>query len=168
VATVLWPRHQKLTAIAITTRREQHIFYLYRVFFLTPVQITTFVPVGGTNRYKCPLTGPQLHGLPPIILISSYSHLSFLPLGIWIGPASRGLPGGKGMLSSHTCRHRIRHRPLCLLLRCALSCHHYNLSLIFSDVHCKHTMENISLRKHAEISNQTWITIFTRPTKLGA
>jgi hypothetical protein len=41
------------------TTRESHIyprpvFYLYRVF-LTLVQITTFVPVGGTNRYKCPL-----------------------------------------------------------------------------------------------------------------
>jgi hypothetical protein len=43
------------------TTRESHIylrpvFYLYRIF-LALVQITTFVPFGGTNRYKCPLIG---------------------------------------------------------------------------------------------------------------
>jgi hypothetical protein len=51
-------------------------FYLYRVFY-TPVQITTFVPVGGTNRYKCPLTGPRRCHL----LATWYKCHTFVPGG---------------------------------------------------------------------------------------
>jgi hypothetical protein len=49
---------------------------LYRVFF-AQVQITTFVPVGGTNQYKCPLIGPRRRHLPP----TQYKWHTFVPGG---------------------------------------------------------------------------------------
>jgi hypothetical protein len=51
-------------------------FDLYRVF-LTPVQISTFVPVGGNNRYKYPLTGSRRRHLPP----TQYKWHTFVPGG---------------------------------------------------------------------------------------
>jgi hypothetical protein len=48
------------------TARESHIYpspdFSFVLGILPPVQIRTFVPVGATNRYKCPLTEPR-HGL---------------------------------------------------------------------------------------------------------
>jgi hypothetical protein len=43
-------------------------------YFFAPVQITTFVPIGGTDQYKCPLTGPRRRHLSP----TRYKCLTFV------------------------------------------------------------------------------------------
>jgi hypothetical protein len=52
------------------------IFHLYQVF-IPPVQISSFVQVGATNQYKCPLTETR-RGL---IQLTRYKCLTFVPVG---------------------------------------------------------------------------------------
>jgi hypothetical protein len=52
------------------------IFHLYLVF-CPPVQMMTFVPIGATNRYKCPLTKFRRGLIQP----TRYKCLIFVPFG---------------------------------------------------------------------------------------
>jgi hypothetical protein len=67
----------------LTTTRESHIyprsvFYLYWIF-VVPVQITTSVPIGGTNQYKCLFTWSRRRHLPPTRYKCEAS--TFVPVG---------------------------------------------------------------------------------------